>query len=68
MSKLKLTPQERRVVTLIAEGLPCPVIARRLRISLWTVRAHVRAVGAKCKGTGRPLARIRENAEHLLAA
>jgi DNA-binding CsgD family transcriptional regulator len=64
----RLTPRERRVVELIAEDLSCPAIGRRLRISAWTVRAHVRAVAAKCPGVGTPLERIRENAETLLAA
>jgi DNA-binding NarL/FixJ family response regulator len=40
----ELTQREREVLELIAEGLPNKSIARRLRISERTVKAHVSAV------------------------
>jgi DNA-binding NarL/FixJ family response regulator len=42
-----LTPREREVLTLVAEGLPNRTIAERLTLSLNTVRTHVQAVLTK---------------------
>jgi DNA-binding NarL/FixJ family response regulator len=39
-----LTPREREVLTLLAEGLPNKAIAPRLEISEHTVKAHVAAI------------------------
>ena len=63
-----LTAQERRVVELLAQGIPCPEIARRMRITIWTVYAYVRTISARVRGDGKPLRRIRDNADRLLAA
>jgi DNA-binding NarL/FixJ family response regulator len=39
-----LTPTERRVLYHLTEGLPASEIARRMIVSLSTVRAHIRAI------------------------
>ena len=42
-----LSPREREVVQLMADGVPTREIARRLGISYSTVRTHVRSISAK---------------------
>jgi DNA-binding NarL/FixJ family response regulator len=42
-----MTPREREVIDLIAEGLSNKEIAERLRIATYTVRSHVRNVMEK---------------------
>jgi DNA-binding CsgD family transcriptional regulator len=42
-----LTPREREVVGLIAQGLPNKRIAAELQISPWTVSDHLKAIFAK---------------------
>lgn len=42
-----LTPREREVVRLVANGLPSKSIAAVLDISVWTVNTHLRRVFAK---------------------
>ena len=39
-----LTPRQRQVLALLAEGLPTPEIARRMAVSVNTVRTHVNVV------------------------
>lgn len=41
---VRMTPREREVVDLIAEGMSNKLIARRLRISTHTVKSHVRNI------------------------
>jgi len=43
----ELTPRQRQVADLVAKGLSDKAIAKRLEISVYTVRAHVAAVAAK---------------------
>lgn len=43
----ELTPREREVVQLLAEGLPNKAIADRLQITEHTVKYHVAAILAK---------------------
>jgi two-component system, NarL family, nitrate/nitrite response regulator NarL len=43
----QVTPREREVINLIAEGLNSEEIAGRLRIATYTVRSHVRNVMEK---------------------
>ncbi len=42
-----LSPREREVLALLAEGMPNKLIARRLGVSLHTVRNHVQRILAK---------------------
>ncbi len=42
-----LTPREREVLTLMAEGMPSRGIAEQLGISYATVRSHIRSIGSK---------------------
>ena len=44
---VRMTPREREVIDLIAEGLSNKEIAERLRIAPYTVRSHVRNVMEK---------------------
>lgn len=47
MESVKMTPRERQVVNLIAEGLSNKEIAARLHIAVHTVKSHVRNVMEK---------------------
>ncbi len=43
----RLTPREKEVLTLMAEGLPSRSIAAELGISYTTIRTHIRSLGSK---------------------
>jgi DNA-binding NarL/FixJ family response regulator len=43
----RLTPREKEVLRLMAEGLPSRAIAARMGISYTTVRTHIRSLGSK---------------------
>ncbi len=43
----RLTPREKEVLTLMAEGLPSRAIAADLGISYTTIRTHIRSLGSK---------------------
>jgi len=43
----RLTPREKEVLRLMAEGIPSRDIAARLGISYTTVRTHIRSLGSK---------------------
>lgn len=43
----RLTPREKEVLRLMAEGIPSRDIASRLGISYTTVRTHIRSLGSK---------------------
>ena len=47
LDSVRMTPREREVINLIAEGLSNKEIAERLRIATYTVRSHVRNVMEK---------------------
>jgi two-component system, NarL family, nitrate/nitrite response regulator NarL len=54
-----LTPREREVLDLLAEGLPNKVIARRLTISEYTVKFHVNSILTKLNAGSRTEAVVR---------
>ena len=47
LRSVRMTPREREVIDLIAEGLSNKAIAERLRVAPYTVRSHVRNVMEK---------------------
>jgi DNA-binding CsgD family transcriptional regulator len=57
-----LSPREKEIVRMVADGRPTKVIAGVLNISCWTVSAHLRRIFAKLGVTSRPamVARILE--------
>lgn len=55
----ELTPREREVLQLLAEGLPNKAIARRLNISDHTVKFHVNAIMTKLAAQSRTEAVVR---------
>jgi DNA-binding CsgD family transcriptional regulator len=65
---VKLTPRQRTIMQLLAEGLSCPQIGRRLGIALPTVRQHVRDIAARIPGELPALRRVRAKAKELLEA
>lgn len=48
-----LTPQESKVLALLAQGLSNELIAQRLFVSRSTVRTHLRSISAKLRATSR---------------
>jgi DNA-binding NarL/FixJ family response regulator len=57
-SEIELSPREREVLGLVAEGLPNKLIARRLEISERTVKAHLTSVFAQIGVTDRTQAAL----------
>ena len=53
-----LTPREREVLTLVADGLPNKLIARRLGIAEKTVKAHLTSAFARIGATDRTQAAL----------
>jgi DNA-binding NarL/FixJ family response regulator len=47
LKAVRMTPQERKVINLIAEGLENKEIAGRLQVSTHTVKGHVRNIMEK---------------------
>jgi DNA-binding NarL/FixJ family response regulator len=47
LESVKMTPRERQVINLIAEGLSNKAIAARLHVAIHTVKSHVRNVMEK---------------------
>jgi len=47
LKRESLTPREKDVLKLLAEGIPSREIAQKLGISYTTVRTHIRALGSK---------------------
>jgi DNA-binding NarL/FixJ family response regulator len=64
----QLTAREREVLRLLAEGLTNREIARRLRVSLGTVKVHVGHIIAKLGVVDRTQAAVRAVEQQLLAA
>jgi DNA-binding CsgD family transcriptional regulator len=46
-SRIRLSPREREIARLVAEGLPTKAIALRLGISAWTVSTYLRRTFAR---------------------
>lgn len=65
---MTLTPRQRQVVRLLAEGYTCPRIAAKLQIAERTVRTHIENIAAKVPGRLTPIARIVSKADELLEA
>jgi len=55
---VSLSPREREVLALVAEGLPNKLIARRLEISERTVKAHLTSIFAQISVTDRTQAAL----------
>jgi two-component system nitrate/nitrite response regulator NarL len=55
----ELTPREREVLNLLAEGLPNKTIARQLTISEYTVKFHVNSILSKLNAGSRTEAVVR---------
>lgn len=55
---IELSPREREVLALVAEGLPNKLIARRLEISERTVKAHLTSIFAQLGVTDRTQAAL----------
>jgi DNA-binding CsgD family transcriptional regulator len=53
-SHAPLSPREREIVRMVADGHPTKVIADVLNISCWTVTAHLRRIFIKLDVTSRP--------------
>lgn len=45
--RTRLSPREREIVLLVAQGYPTKAIARYLGISIWTVATHLRRIFAR---------------------
>ena len=61
----ELTPREREVLELIAAGLPNPVIATRLGLSLNTISNHISSIFAKLQVESRGEAIVRARSAGL---
>jgi DNA-binding NarL/FixJ family response regulator len=61
-----LTPREREVLQLLAEGLPNKTIASRLNISEHTVKFHVNAIMTKLGAQSRTDAVMRATRSGLI--
>jgi two-component system, NarL family, nitrate/nitrite response regulator NarL len=62
----ELTPREREVLQLMAEGLPNKIIAQRLSISEHTVKFHINAILSKLGAQSRTDAVVRATRSGLL--
>jgi DNA-binding NarL/FixJ family response regulator len=62
--KPQLTPREDEVLTLVAEGLPNKLIARRLEISEKTVKAHLTSIFQRIGVTDRTQAALWARRRH----
>ncbi len=60
---LRLSPREREIAVLVAQGLPTKAIAAALAISRWTVCTHLRRIYARVGVGSRAamVARLMEN-------
>lgn len=65
---MTLTPRQREVVRLLADGYSCPEVARRLGIALNTVRVHVQNIANGIPGDLPALRRVKAKAAELLNA
>jgi len=66
MSQISLSPRERAIAQLVAQGLPNKCIGTQLKISPWTVATHLRRIFAKLNVTSRTAMISRLLQENLL--
>jgi len=61
--RIGLSPREREIAALVAQGLPTKAIAATLAISRWTVLTHLRRIYARMGVGSRAamVARLMEN-------
>ena len=62
----RLTPRQREVLRLIVDGLSAPSIARRLGISVHTVRNHIQLIYKSLRVSNRAEAVSKVLSKHLL--
>lgn len=55
---VRLSPRESQVSQMVAQGMSNKAIAKALRLSELTVKDHVKAIGRKLTGPGKPRHRI----------
>ena len=62
-ARARLSPREREIVRLVADGYPNKTIAASLNISTWTVSTHLRRIFAKLGVNSRAamIARLAQN-------
>ncbi|HEY9739623.1 MAG TPA: LuxR C-terminal-related transcriptional regulator [Coleofasciculaceae cyanobacterium] len=66
MSQIHLSPREKAIAQLVAQGLPNKCIGSQLDISPWTVATHLRRIFAKLDVTSRTAMTTRVLQENLL--
>jgi len=66
VSQITLSPRERAIAQLVAQGLPNKCIGIQLDISPWTVATHLRRIFAKLNVTSRTAMISRLLQENLL--
>ena len=66
MTTARLTPRQRQVVVLVAEGRNCRQIAEVMAVRLATVRAHVQQIAKLVPSELPAMRRIRKHATELL--
>ncbi|MGH7999163.1 MAG: response regulator transcription factor, partial [Brasilonema sp.] len=64
--KISLSPREKAIANLVAQGLPNKLIGIRLDISPWTVATHLRRIFVKLGVTSRTAMIARVFKENLL--
>lgn len=66
INQISLSPREKAIAQLVAQGLPNKCIGTQLHISPWTVATHLRRMFAKLNVTSRTAMICRLLQENLL--